>query len=764
MRYFKIFVAIGLLLFPFCASGKQMFSAQTSGPVDIVADSVENDREKNTFTARGNVELKEGTRLLKADSVFYDDTTKDVIASGHVFFQDGGDSIECNTMRLNLETKKGTLDKGRIFLKEGNFFVSGGPIEKVGESQYVMDHGEFTTCGFDKPDWKFTAEDIDITLEGYAKTKHAKFHILNFPIFYFPYAIFPAKTERQSGFLIPEIALSSRNGTIFKNAYFWAISKDKDATFYTTYIGDRGIQLGAEFRYALEEETRGKVAYFYLYDREYHGSRWQLQGQHSQKLSDNLYLKADVNFVSDKMYLFDMGETYLERTENKLRSTFFLEKTFDKSQLTVETTFFKDLGYESYSYDTNKLTDPDTILAIGDFLHGTDHAYQYLPRISYFTEYIPILAGKLFTNFSADLTNFDRRDQLETCYFVGTKTYCRQTDLANDFMETPVVVEDFFDCIYSKDKAICRRKGDKYTRLALEPSVRLPFSVGGVNFLLSGTYIGTGYLARSSDTVDDGTSFRNTIRIDGDMSMQFMRNFNTSLFGMGEVLSVVRPHLRYTFIPTNSSGDLPYIDPYDRINRTNAITYSLEHYLYRAAETAQREFALFEISQTYGLSEDLKSSPLYKGYGNRLSEIDARITFYPMSNLSYTNETVLNVSGEGLTTMRNELRYKIPNKFNLSIWHSYTRDLTNEMLFSMGGFYKKLEGVYQVRYSFLDQAWLDTVYRLTYHAGCWGVTLYLNRTRSFETTTFGTTNILSSTHDTRFGISFSLAGLTNLGK
>jgi LPS-assembly protein len=680
MKFFSVCALAFFLLLPVSVFCIQMEHKKTfSSPVEISADSVEYNKDKNTFTARGRVDLKEGTRTLTADYMTYNENTQDVFAEGHVVLQDEGDQITCDTLRLNLETKKGTLENGKIFVKQGNFYIAGEEMHKVGEAQYTMKKGEFTTCGWDKPAWKFTANDVDVTIDGYAKTKSAKFHILDYPVFYFPWGAFPVKTERQSGFLIPEIALSTRNGKMFSNAYYWAISKDKDATFYANYIENRGVNLGTQFRYALSEDLKGSWDYFIIQDKEYEGTRWQLNGKHEQKVFGDLQIKSDIHYLSDNDLLKDFGATAAERGENQVRSTAFAEKPFSKSLLTTELSYFKNM-----------------------LIRNNDQTYQYFPSISFFTEYLPVLGNKLFTDVSSDFTTF------------------------------------------------YREKGDTYSRLSFEPKLRLPYSLKGINFLVSGTLIETAYLVNRSEVIQKDTEQRQTFRLEGDANMQFIRNFSTDALGIGDMQSLIKPQLKYTFTPNTSFRDLPYIDPYDRIYQSNSITYSFNHYLYRLKEGAQRELALLEISQTYGLSGNLDPSPLYSGSGNRLSDIDARLTLNPLTHLSYTTYGVISINGDGVKSVTNSLSHDVVGKYHVNAWHSYARDFTNTAFFDLGAVYKKFEGGYQLQYSFKDKDWIDTIYRLTYSPSCWSTTLSLTQSKR--------------PRDTRINISFNITGITSLGR
>ncbi len=672
------FTILFLFLFiPLCLHGKQFdYKASVNAPIDIAAMFVEYNREKSTYVAKGKVDLREGARILNADYVLFDEKTQDIFAEGNVVFQDEGDRIECQKLQLNLISKKGKIDGGKIYLQKGNFHVTGEEIEKVGEAQYTIKKGEFTTCGWEDPAWKFSAQEVDVTVEGYAKTKSTKFYIKDVPVFYLPWGIFPVKTERQSGLLMPGFAVSSRNGMLINTSYFWAISKDKDATFFLDYLGDRGIKPGAEFRYAPREDMKGVWDYSIISDRQYDGTRWQLRGQHEQVLMQNMALKANLRFISDDDYLKDFGTTIAERSETLIKSTAFLEVPAKKSLLTAEMANFRNL----LSDDNNRST------------------FQYYPHASFFTEYIPFLEGKFYTDFVTDYTSF------------------------------------------------YRDKGDTVSRMGIEPRLRVPYSWNGINFLVNGTLMETAYLINRSNGSSNDMEHRNTFRIEGDANVQFMRYYYTDLLNLGEMHSVVKPVVKYNFIPNTSFTDLPNIDPYDRLYQTNTITYSLNHYLNSTSEGWQRELSLFEISQTYGLSGGLRPSELYKGSGGRFSDIDTRLTVYPTTNLSYTNEAQINTGGEGLKTIRNGFSYAKPNIYNMNLSHNYTADLNNEVFLDLGGIYKYFQGRYQIRYTFKDSEWIETLYQLRYMPGCWGTTLTLMQSKR--------------PNDTVIRISFDLAGIT----
>jgi hypothetical protein len=268
-----------------------------------------------------------------------------------------------------------------------------------------------------------------------------------------------------------------------------------------------------------------------------------------------------------------------------------------------------------------------------------------------------------------------------------------------------------------------------------------------LNFLLSGTLFEKIYYVNQSDLRDTATKNLETVKLEGAANVQLMRNYNLDSLNIGMVQSLIRPQVNYTFISNNSYRDIPLIDPYDRIGKVNTITYSFNHYLNTfTPKTGGKELSLLEVFQTYGLSGGLPLSDVYKGSGDRFSDVTGRLTLFIQKNISYSNETALNVHGQGLTTTRNILRFIVPELYYVNISQSYTKDVANQVYLDLGGKYSYLTGRYRIIYSFKNRDWIDTQYQLVYQPQCWAVVLTLKQTKR--------------PNDTSFNIGFDLTGLT----
>ena len=87
------------------------------------------------------------------------------------------------------------------------------------------------------------------------------------PVMYTPYFYYPARKKRQTGLLLPEAGISDRWGIYYNQPFFWAIDKSSDATFYGQYMDKRGLRPGVEYRYYLDDWSKGTWMVDGLFDK-----------------------------------------------------------------------------------------------------------------------------------------------------------------------------------------------------------------------------------------------------------------------------------------------------------------------------------------------------------------------------------------------------------------------------------------------------------------------------------------------------------------
>ncbi|MBT8331216.1 MAG: LPS export ABC transporter periplasmic protein LptC, partial [Deltaproteobacteria bacterium] len=235
----------------------QVLEDDSRQPWELHADEVAYDQQLDQYVARGNVQISRGDILLTADLVQYDHKAQSAFARGNVVLTVGQDILSGSAMQIDLENQRGTIENASLFIKENNFHITAEKIEKTGRKTYRIEEATLTTCDGTKPSWKISARNVKIKENGSGTAAHAVLRARKVPVFYTPFFYYPARKDRQSGFLVPEFGESKRRGYQYNQPFFWAISESSDATFYAHYMSNRGIKPGAEFRYYLSEQSKG---------------------------------------------------------------------------------------------------------------------------------------------------------------------------------------------------------------------------------------------------------------------------------------------------------------------------------------------------------------------------------------------------------------------------------------------------------------------------------------------------------------------------
>ena len=129
--------------------------------------------------------------------------------------------------------------------------------------------GNFTTCVQPTPRWEMQSRNITMQLDDYALLKNAIFRVKSVPMMYLPIFYYPIQEDnRATGFLIPTYGSTSARGQSLSNAFFWAISRNQDATFYHDWFSKTGQGVGGEYRYILGSGSSGNSRFSMLNEQE----------------------------------------------------------------------------------------------------------------------------------------------------------------------------------------------------------------------------------------------------------------------------------------------------------------------------------------------------------------------------------------------------------------------------------------------------------------------------------------------------------------
>jgi LPS-assembly protein len=383
----KFFPAIILLLLlvavPAIARGEE-----TAGPgIFIKANSLAYDKEKDTYQAKGDVEIKWDGYTLYSDMASLHQGSGKADATGKVKLVKGNDVLTCDRLDVDLNTEKGEVVNGDLLVRQNNFHVRGAKVAKVGEKEYHLDDGVFTTCDGDEPSWKFTASDMDVDIEGNATGRHARFFVNDVPVFYFPYVTFPVNRERQSGFLVPRVGNSTKKGFTLDIPYYWAISPNQEATFDLDIQTKRGAGTGLDYRYLRPRDSKGDFRGYLIYDFQKNMTRGNLLVSQEETFSPTLNLKSNVNLVLDRDFYKDYGEIAGDYNRQLLDTTVALAWRRQTSLLNSEIRYINDLS-----------------------AFNNRHTLQKLPTISFTTVGEKLGDTSFYAALDSNFTNFYRME------------------------------------------------------------------------------------------------------------------------------------------------------------------------------------------------------------------------------------------------------------------------------------------------------------------------------------------------------------------
>jgi lipopolysaccharide assembly outer membrane protein LptD (OstA) len=303
-------------------------------PFELSADSLEFESVRNLYVASGHVAIVQGDRTLHADWVAFSRVTGAGVASGHVVLEDPPDVLHAGFVQINVRDLQGVVFEGTFDSERSRFRGEAERIARTGEQTYEFENGTFTTCRCPKPDervpWKIRAEEADVEVGGYGTMRNTSVDIFGVPALWFPWMIYPVKTERQTGVLFPEIELASRNGFGLGLPLFWAARDDLNVTVTPSYRTKRGPKADVEAEYVFGTESYANLFGAYAYDthidpgsrtQPFDRSRWAAKGQADVFGPEDLRFQTDFRFASDNQYPQDFKDLGSQRTDRFLEST-----------------------------------------------------------------------------------------------------------------------------------------------------------------------------------------------------------------------------------------------------------------------------------------------------------------------------------------------------------------------------------------------------------------------------------------------------------
>ena len=278
-------------------------------PVFIAGEQLEGGQHGESVLT-GNVQLDQGDRRITAGRITYNTDSGQAHVEDHVQYLTPQMSLSSPKGDYDTRSASGNFSDANFLLPQRHGHGSAQQVTSLDQNRSQLLDVRYSTCPVGSEDWYLSAPDMlldESTNTGIAHDVTVDF--LGVPIFWSPYLNFPLSDDRKSGLLSPAFSYSNATGFDVTVPYYLNLADNYDATLIPRVIGQRGLDMGGQFRY-LTPNSSGELDVNYLsHDRIADRERALLSYSHDTRFSDHLDFNADYNWVSDPFYFQDLGSS-----------------------------------------------------------------------------------------------------------------------------------------------------------------------------------------------------------------------------------------------------------------------------------------------------------------------------------------------------------------------------------------------------------------------------------------------------------------------
>lgn len=320
------------------------------------ADEMIDNKELQTITAVGDVNIIRKNQSLKADKVIYNQKDDIVTAVGNVsIVQADGTVVFSDYVELDDQMTKGHMTDVRIIMKDETR-IAASKFRKLANDNKVMENVVYSPCDVCQtkdPLWQIKARKVKHDAQSQNIYYNDAFlEVKGVPVFYTPFLSHPdPSVKRRSGFIAPTMGSSSYLGGFFQPRYFWNISDHEDLVFSPILSYDKGIVWDGQYRkyfYNGDIDAQGS----FLYDEDKEKNRGSLFVKARYELNDFWLADADINYASDSLYLKDLSLP--DKDDTWLTSRLRMQGFDNRNYASVEAYYYKLVSYNLREADKNE--------------------------------------------------------------------------------------------------------------------------------------------------------------------------------------------------------------------------------------------------------------------------------------------------------------------------------------------------------------------------------------------------------------------------
>ncbi|AKS42945.1 LPS-assembly protein LptD [Wenzhouxiangella marina] len=366
-------------------SPRRQLERNASSPIDIFAEHFEAPPGQ-LIRVYEDVRVEQGDQRLETGELIYNRETGRIDLPGWLNYSDALIDLEAGSGWLVTAANQGRFEEVRYRFQRGEGSGSAGTVELVSESRAQVEGFDFTTCDPDDPDWQLKASSVELDMEsGRGVARNARLDFKGVPILWSPWLSFPLDDRRKTGFLYPLMGFSSDDGFDLSVPWYWNIAPNQDATLTPRWIQERGVMLGAEYRF-MTPRQRGQLDLEVLPDdKDFGDTRYFGQFGYSASLAPRWRFDADLRRASDENYFLDLGGDLADSSLQFLRSVAAVSGRGQAWTLSLSA---------------------DSFQVLDDSVSEASEPYRRLPRMEFRLD--QALGQRLDLQLDSELVYFDR--------------------------------------------------------------------------------------------------------------------------------------------------------------------------------------------------------------------------------------------------------------------------------------------------------------------------------------------------------------------
>jgi len=422
-----------LILICFIGLTLTSIAVENTNKIEVTAKSIYT--SENTVHASEGVVVYYDGSIIKSERATYNKVTKLLILDDNIEMIGYQNSKEyANHMEIKTDTKEVNFKK--LFLaSENDVWLISNNARRI-DGIYHLGRTVLSSCDVNNPLWhmSFSNSTFD-SKEEYMKIYNAKISFLNIPVFYTPYLAFSTNKKRSSGLLFPRFGYNERQGYLYEQPIFWAISPSVDVEFNPQIWTERSMGIYSTLRFADSNYSKGKIRVGYFKDKQSYTDEYKLKNEKHYGLEFNYestkvfkdYLPVD---YKDELYI---NTTYLNDIDylnlQKSRLQHFGIDTFQESRINY------------FAYNNSFYTGINAKYFINTRLDSNDETQQVLPSIQWH-KYLKHLVWNNFTySVDAHMNNITRK----------TGSTLKQAEFTVPLEYTVSLMDNFINIAFSEE-------------------------------------------------------------------------------------------------------------------------------------------------------------------------------------------------------------------------------------------------------------------------------------------------------------------------